>query len=332
MSLADLTIAAVEAALDEYDAIGQKAFLAKYGFGDSKRYWLLARGKQYPSKAIAGVAHKYLSGAPGPLRSADFVGGQVTVVKKLKHLGFDIEVPSRNPDWARDELILAMDLYFTNPSNPPGKTSTAVAELSNLLNKMHRISGGRASLTFRNADGVYMKMMNIRSIDPAFVAQGKKGMKAGGSLEKAIWLEYQGRLPALQIDANAIRKAIIQADESAISKLPLADDYEGEEGGVLLRLHKRYERDPRLVTEKRKAALKAGKLSCEVCQFNFKSTYGELGEGYIEVHHIKPVHMMKPGSKTKLDDLALLCANCHRMAHRKREPLSLAEIAINLTK
>ncbi|MGN5374851.1 HNH endonuclease [Sphingomonas hankookensis] len=60
-----------------------------------------------------------------------------------------------------------------------------------------------------------------------------------------------------------------------------------------------------------------GPLVCEVCAFDFEATYGELGAGYIEVHHLKPVHTLKPGSKVKLSDLALLCANCHRMAHRK---------------
>jgi 5-methylcytosine-specific restriction protein A len=80
------------------------------------------------------------------------------------------------------------------------------------------------------------------------------------------------------------------------------------------------------VAEKRKAAKAAGALACEVCRFNFELAYGALGAGYIEVHHTKPVYMMKPGAKTKLSDLALLCSNCHRMAHRKRIPLSLEDL------
>ncbi|RSV14514.1 HNH endonuclease [Sphingomonas sp. ABOLH] len=41
------------------------------------------------------------------------------------------------------------------------------------------------------------------------------------------------------------------------------------------------------------------------------------GQLNIEVHHVKPVHTLKPGSKVRLTDLVLLCANCHRMAHRR---------------
>ena len=58
-----------------------------------------------------------------------------------------------------------------------------------------------------------------------------------------------------------------------------------------MRLHKRYERDPKLVREKRKAAAAAGSMACEVCGFDFEKAYGELGVGYIDVHHTKPVHM-----------------------------------------
>jgi 5-methylcytosine-specific restriction protein A len=115
-----------------------------------------------------------------------------------------------------------------------------------------------------------------------------------------------------------------------LAKLPVAEPYEGKEGGVIMRLHKRYERDPKLVAEKRKAAAATGDLACEVCGFDFKATYGDLGEGYIEVHHTKPVHTLLAGTKTKLSDLALLCANCHRMAHRKRLPLSLRDIRASL--
>lgn len=234
-----------------------------------------------------------------------------------------MDKPPRNPPWSRDELILALDLYLTNPANPPGKGSSAVAELSTTLNKLHRLNGVSGAPTLRNENGVYLKMMNLRSLDPAYTAQGKVGMQSGGALEKVVWADYEGRRECLAADAALIRQAVIAVKESALAKLPAAEPYEGEEGGVVMRLHKRYERDHKLVAEKRKVAAAAGSLACEVCQFDFKAAYGALGEGYIEVHHTKPVHTLVAGSKTKLEELALLCANCHRMAHRNRLPLSL---------
>lgn len=128
MALADVTKSAVEAALAEYDSMGGEAFLATYGFADAKRYWIDWQGKQYPSKAIAGVAHKYVDGHQ-LLPSASFTGGEGSVVRKLRQLGFSVTGSERNPPWSRDELILALDLYMTNPASPPGKGSASVVAL-----------------------------------------------------------------------------------------------------------------------------------------------------------------------------------------------------------
>ena len=238
---------------------------------------------------------------------------------------------SRNPNWNRDELILALDLYMKNRMSPPGPESTSVRDLSALLNKMHRIEGTTAAATLRNENGVSLKLMNYRALDPDYLAQGKVGMKSGGKLEKHIWTEYADYSDQLRADANAIRDIIENADEAKIRVLPQAEEYVGEEGGVTMRLHKRYERDQKLVRDKRTQAINAGNLKCEVCQFDFEEAYGDLGSGYIEVHHLKPVNQLGKGGKTKMSDLALLCANCHRMAHRKRIPLSIEEIASQWT-
>lgn len=119
---------------------------------------------------------------------------------------------------------------------------------------------------------------------------------------------------------------MLAADDVALSQHPLEPPYEGEEGGVVLAMHKRYERDRKLVREKIKAAKAKGPLVCEVCSFDFEASYGELGAGYIEVHHMQPVHMLKPGSKVALFDFALPCANCHRMVHRTNSPLPLTAL------
>ncbi len=61
-----------------------------------------------------------------------------------------------------------------------------------------------------------------------------------------------------------------------------------------------------------------GKLRCEVpgCEFDFHEAYGDLGEGYAHVHHRKPLGRSKGTVKTSLDDLAIVCANCHAMIHK----------------
>jgi 5-methylcytosine-specific restriction enzyme A len=63
---------------------------------------------------------------------------------------------------------------------------------------------------------------------------------------------------------------------------------------------------------------KTARLVCEVvgCGFDFERRYGELGKGYAHVHHRIPLGMASSlGTKTKLEDLAVVCPNCHAMIH-----------------
>lgn len=325
MAIRDITPTEVRMALAEYDSLGQTAFLTKYGFKKARTYVLQHDGREYDSKAILGAAHGFLANHK-PLTSDIFYGGKAAAAADLRKLGFNVTGPSRNPPWNRDELILALDLYLRNPTSVAAKTSSDVTHLSALLNKMSRLSGQTGDDRYRNENGVYMKMMNFRALDPRFTSQGKVGMQSGGALEKVIWAEYDGRKADLVADAKEIRLAVDTANEAEVEQLPVVPPYEGEEGGIIIRLHKRYERDSRLIAEKKRAAKAAGAMQCQVCGFDFEDRYGELGADFIEIHHTRPVHTLQAGSKTKLDDLATLCSNCHRMAHRRREPLSLAAI------
>ncbi|MBI1877775.1 MAG: HNH endonuclease [Chloroflexi bacterium] len=63
---------------------------------------------------------------------------------------------------------------------------------------------------------------------------------------------------------------------------------------------------------------------CEVCGFNFEKTYGVIGYEYIVAHHLKPI--ASGPSKTTLEDIALVCANCHAMIHTKNPPISIEDL------
>jgi hypothetical protein len=63
---------------------------------------------------------------------------------------------------------------------------------------------------------------------------------------------------------------------------------------------------------------------CEVCGFSFGEKYGKIGRNYIIAHHLR---LIASGiSKNTLDDIALLCANCHSMVHTKNPPISINEL------
>ena len=88
----------------------------------------------------------------------------------------------------------------------------------------------------------------------------------------------------------------------------------------------RYERDEAA----RQQAIEIHGLSCIACGFNFGNFYGEWGEGFIHVHHTKPISKFENRQKVDPEkDLAVLCPNCHSMIHRKKNRvLSLSELRL----
>lgn len=229
----------------------------------------------------------------------------------------------RNPKWTRDEHILAFDFYMRHRPQIPSQTSKEIIELSELLGRLGRKIWGHTSDTFRNPDGVYLKMMNFRSNDPSYDGVG---MSRGSKDEILVWELFGDDTKRLNASAQLIISAIEDDAIVNVSEDDSDDTWEDQEGSVHTAYHKRRERKD-VKSKKIKAVLKEGKaISCEACGFDFEKVYGDRGRGFIECHHKKPVSEMEPGQTTKAADLALLCANCHRMVHSKRPWLSIEEL------
>lgn len=326
MSLENITDpSAVDRAIGEFITIGQRPFLKKYGFGPSRGWMLRVDGQNYDAKAILGAAHGYEHPALGPLPQSQFHGGKTTALK-LRELGFVvIETTAfvRNPAWNRDELILALDLYIRHrPSFPSGRYPEVI-ELSQLLNRLAAINMIAGSDKFRNGNGVAMKLQNFRSLDPS---QGGKGLPAAGKGDAEVWAHFAGNVEGLRATATAIRATVIAFERTEFGQEP-DDGEEAEEGRILTRLHRSRERNRQLVERRKAKALQEnGSLRCEACDFDYSARYGDRGAGFIECHHTSPVSTLSPGVKTKLAELALLCANCHRMIHVRRPWMTVEEL------
>jgi len=232
--------------------------------------------------------------------------------------------PSRNPTWEYDELILAMDLYIRK--GIVGPTDPEVIELSELLNRLPIHESRPNPSTFRNPNGICLKLANIAALDPAYPGAG---MTAGGKRDAEVWERFHNNQTELHRLAELLR-----TEDTSAEGFPVAPE-EGEdevvEGRVMFRRHRTRERDKAIVARKKASALRElGRLRCEVCGFDFEETYGELGSGYIECHHT--VALADSGStRTRLSDLALLCSNCHRMIHRRRPFASIDELRQKIT-
>ena len=232
---------------------------------------------------------------------------------------------ARNPKWTRDELILALDLYFkVSPLHTSEKHPDIIA-LSNFLNKLPIHAKTEIEENFRNSNGVYMKLCNFLRCDPSYSGTG---LKSGSKLDQVIWDEFALDQKNLGMVAAAIKNnATLLEAPKTVAEEQLQEDEEFAEGRVLARTHNIRERNGLLVKKKKRETLtNSGKLVCESCGFDFAAKYGKIGYGFAECHHNKPVSELKPGEKTRLTDLAILCANCHRMIHIARPWLTVNEL------
>ena len=224
----------------------------------------------------------------------------------------------RNPKWHRDEIILALDLYFDKDLGPMDSGNPKIIELSELLNRLPIFEIKPDKQTFRNPNGVTLKLSNFKALDPNY--QGK-GMEAYSKLDKEVFEEFSSKKQLLHQIAEEIKQISNNPElSSEVSKIENDETSENDsvrEGQVLYKLHKVRERDRKIIEAKKKKVLKEkGELKCEACDFDFEKTYGQMGKGYIECHHLIPLSNFQVNKETKLDDLALLCSNCHRMIHK----------------
>ncbi len=320
MGLADVTRADVLAAVEEFDRLGRDAFLDEYGFGTARTYFLEVHGRQYDSKAIMGYAHGVSQGQF--LRSGDFTGGEASVVHHLRRLGF-VTLAHRNPPWTWDEVVLACALVRDNGWRWVTPTDPRVVELSELLQLYTAHPIEERGSDFRNPNGVVRKTADIATQHPDYTGKPTNG----GRHDQEVLMAFLERPTEMEQQYVAIRQAILHeaATPAEAADLDL-DGLSADEGRILQRLHLRRERDPKL----RRKVIEAYKrrhaaIACEACGFDFQKTYGERGADYIECHHRTPLHVSGP-TRTRPEDLILLCSNCHRMIHRTSPWLTPEEL------
>lgn len=317
MSMNAISTQDVLLAVEEFDRSGRDAFLAEYGFVESRDYFLVLNDRRYDSKAIVGVAHKYRDGEP--LRPADFSGGEATVGKFLRGLGFEV-MRNKQLNWTRDELILVCDLVRSNGWKEVKAYDPRAKRLSELLQVVSPYPVGDRGPSFRNPNSVQLKSGNIATVHPDYAMKQSRG----GALDRAVLEEFLRQPEEMTAYAAALREAASSRDAGAV--VPDPDLESAIEGGLLERRHILRERDPRLRLEKiRQVQERSGTVGCEACGFDFEDTYGRRGQAYIECHHTVPLSATGV-TVTNLDDLALLCSNCHRMIHVRRPWLTISQL------
>lgn len=213
---------------------------------------------------------------------------------------------SRNPDWSREETILALDLFHELDGKAPSASDERVEELSRLLRSNPVLRGQPIATSFRNTASIVFKLGNLAA------ARGGSGFANNSQQDREIWMELgEDRVRTARL-ASAIRSTF---DDVEAAEVICPDADEGivfAEGELVTRVHRIRERSPRL----RSAVLKArkGQLQCDACGTDAKRVPESIRSAMFEAHHIVPLAVS--GRRTvRVSDCVLLCASCHRLVH-----------------
>jgi len=129
--------------------------------------------------------------------------------------------------------------------------------------------------------------------------------------EGSVWLHADKVVPADQVVSVSLPDAV-----SAISAALM-------EGALHRVVSSQYERNP----VARLACIAHYGAICFVCGFSFETSYGEIGRGFIHVHHLVPVSSIGETYQVNpIKDLRPVCPNCHAMLHRKDPPLPIEDL------
>jgi 5-methylcytosine-specific restriction protein A len=146
-------------------------------------------------------------------------------------------------------------------------------------------------------------------------------------MDRQIWSEFGSRPNETRPLAELIKAGIKSANTIPETVDSYGDD-EFFEGRLLTEIHKRRERNPNVRRWLLASRRRSGRLACDLCCGHSRSTDPTFEDASFEAHHTRPISMTM-ARITRLADLSLLCANCHRLVHRaisaKKRWLSIDE-------
>lgn len=103
----------------------------------------------------------------------------------------------------------------------------------------------------------------------------------------------------------------------------VSDDQKLVEGSVYQVTINSYERNP----EARRRCIEYYGTSCCVCGFNFEEKFGSVAQGFIHVHHLKPLsEIQREYEVDPIADLRPVCPNCHAIIHLGGKTRSIEEV------
>ena len=187
--------------------------------------------------------------------------------------------------------------------------SMRVIDVSTTLRSLPIHADASKNGKFRNPDGVVFKTGNIKK-----VATGR-GLGNVANADREAWRQY-GHDPGLvKVLAARIREQVVRPEVTTPEVALVEPDEEFAEGRIFTAIHKVRERSPQLRKKLLAARRRIGPLACDACDSPAVITDPTLSDAGFEAHHVVPLAIANR-EPTRLSDMAVLCATCHRLIHR----------------
>ncbi|WP_406660611.1 HNH endonuclease [Methanolobus sp. ZRKC3] len=216
--------------------------------------------------------------------------------------------------WTEDEQIIVLYYYLIKGAKG-SKENKHVQKMADVIST-HSINS------------IAMKIGNYVHLNP----EEEGGLVHTSELDRKIWDKYSGNLGELELKGKEFLVKIgnQKEDEGTFCMDPTGSESESlPEGSKTKIFVNRYERNPGA----RRKCIDYYGANCQICGFDFGEVYGEIGAGFIEVHHKIPISEIGVNYEVNpLDDLVPVCSNCHSMIHRKRNQTVEIEEMKNMLK
>lgn len=231
------------------------------------------------------------------------------------------------------------DLFFFFVKNRPGDRSERAVRGYGVYNRYEVLGLDEAWQKYEHANGWTSKLEYANDLQNVLEVDSSKGMGCiilsdlcffnQPVLLSEIDIKFQNSIMSGKRISESEVELVLERAGNEFNHLPTFEELDFPEGRIKYDTHKRLERNKRLIDiAKRRFVERNGSLFCEVCGFNFEAKYGEIGKDYIEAHHSLPVSEMKENHRSKVEELVMVCSNCHRMVHRRRPWLRKCELSL----
>lgn len=320
---------------------------AVYGFTDSIDFDLVHDGVAYPPKAVLGLSALRTIGRP--LTSDEFWGGEGSpCFAVLRALGFVIQpkgggimgqASTRSHPFQMGKKYHRKDVFtligLPEPTGGPWFTGYAShagdwfifcgVGTAGRTGHDHRNKFEDGDLLWYGKSGSSLKQPSIQGL---LYPTGRTYIFCREDDRQPFTFAGVGA-PKRVRDTTPVEVLWslrpVGADQTNVAGLPeeIPADIDLIEGAKKSITVNAYERD----RTARVRCIAHWGLACVVCGFDFRRRYGELGEGFIHVHHLKPLSEI--GQEYRLDpvaDLRPVCPNCHAMLHRGEQVLRIEQL------